>query len=260
MKSLLSAILIFLSLAVATVSVDAVIVRGTVVDAETGEPLVGACVLKKVGDSIYRESRCLTDIDGDFSMNVPLNVTLEFSLEFFSSVNIVIDSVYKEDSILIVTLPFDEIKLQKYIESHKRNRPRPLWLVDGVKLEDSIFAIDAERLESKYAKKLVCRWLSQLSPDMIQEINIKYGSMHWDYAVYYSRDEIEILTTHRDIPFIVNGDTIIAKDAGMGIFFNRKALMDYITIHAADFGITTPVDTIIPSTTPVPQVVVFTQK
>ena len=260
MKNLLSAILIFLSLTVATVSVNAVIVRGTVVDAETREPLVGVSVVRKVGDSVYRESRCLTGIDGDFSINVPLNASLEFSYEFFSSVNIVVDSVYREDSILIVTLPFDEIRLQKYIESHKRNRPRPLWIVDGVRLGDSIFAIDAEKLESKYAKELVCRWLPQLSPDMIQEINIKYGSMHWDYAVYYSRDEIEILTTNRDIPFIVNGDTIIAKDAGMGIFFNQKVLMGYIAAHAADLGITTSIDTIIPSTTPVPQVVVLLEE
>ena len=77
MKSLLSVILILLSLTVAAVSVNAVIVRGTVVDAETREPLVAACVLKKVGDSVYNESTCLTDIDGNFVVEVSDNDSIK---------------------------------------------------------------------------------------------------------------------------------------------------------------------------------------
>ncbi|GEM_PF-3643592 len=253
MKSLLSAILIFLSLTVATVSVDAVIVRGTIVDAETGEPLVGACVLKKVGDSVYRESRCLTDIDGNFVIEVSDNDSIKVAYIGYIPVTISVDSV------AIISLDLvHKPKVSGYDKYDwiPNSVDWPRWSVDGIALSDSVFSLAPEKLRSKYAKELVCAWLPQLTPEMISEIKATDGYIHWGYQ----RGSVDVSTTHRDIPFIVNGDTIIAKDAGMGIFFNRKALMDYITIHAADFGITTPVDTIIPSTTPMPQVVVLLEK
>lgn len=247
MKSLLSVILILLSLTVATVSVNAVIVRGTVVDAENGEPLVAACVLKKVGDSVYNESTCLTDIDGNFTIELPDSDSIKATYVGYIPVTVSIDSAAK------IFLKPEYIPKKKNKNKYDWTRSPadwPRWSVDGIALSDSVFSLAPEKLRSKYAKELVCVWLPQLTPEMISEIKATDGYIHWGYE----RGSVNITTTNHDIPFIVNGDTVIAKDAGMGIFFNQKALMNYIATHATDLGITTPIDTIIPSTTPVPQV------
>lgn len=252
MKSLLSVILIFSSLAVATVSVNAVIVRGTVVDAETGEPLVAVSILK-VEDSLCKHSECLTDIDGNFTIELPDSDSIKATYVGYIPVTVSIDSAAK------IFLKPEYIPKKKNTKKYDWTRSPadwPRWSVDGIALSDSVFSLAPEKLRSKYAKELVCAWLPQLTPEMISEIKATDGYIHWGYQ----RGSVDVTTTHRDIPFIVNGDTIIAKDAGMGIFFNRKALMDYIAAHASDLGITTPIDTIIPSTTPVPQVVVLLEK
>lgn len=252
MKSLLSVILILLSLTVATVSVNAVIVRGTVVDAENGEPLVAASILK-VEDSLCKHSECLTDIDGNFTIELPDSDSIKATYVGYIPVTVSIDSAAK------IFLKPEYIPKKKNTNKYDWTRSPadwPRWSVDGIALSDSVFSLAPEKLKSKYAKELVCAWLPQLTPEMISEIKATDGYIHWGYE----RGSVNITTTNHDISFIVNGDTVIAKDAGMGIFFNQKALMNYIATHAADLGITTPIDTVIPLTTPVPQVVIITQK
>ena len=63
---------LFLSLGMALAQIQ---VNGTVVSSEDGEPVVGASV-RVVGT----KTGTVTDINGSFSMNVPANSKLEFSL------------------------------------------------------------------------------------------------------------------------------------------------------------------------------------
>ncbi|MGN0188443.1 MAG: SusC/RagA family TonB-linked outer membrane protein, partial [Candidatus Cryptobacteroides sp.] len=68
-----------------TASAQTVTAKGTVVDAATGEPLIGAVVLvkaKSVTDHV------ITDIDGRFSVNAPSGSTLEISLMGYKTLEV----------------------------------------------------------------------------------------------------------------------------------------------------------------------------
>ena len=96
MKNMRAALLFFL-VAVISLSVSAqnVAVTGTVTD-KTGETVIGASVVEKGNAG----NGTITDIDGNFSLNVPANATLVFSYVGMKSQEIALKGKTKVDIVM----------------------------------------------------------------------------------------------------------------------------------------------------------------
>ena len=170
MKNMRAALLFFL-VAVISLSVSAqnVAVTGTVTD-KTGETVIGASVVEKGNAG----NGTITDIDGNFSLNVPANATLVFSYVGMKSQEIALKGKTKVDIVMEDDAQaLEEVVVIGYGTVQKKDLTGSVASVSAKQLESIPVSSASEALQGKMAGVQITT--TEGSPDADIKIRVRGG-------------------------------------------------------------------------------------
>ena len=136
---------IFFSLLVATASFADISVKGTVIDADTSEPMIGVSILVK-----GTTTGTITDFDGNFMLTVPDKATLQLSYMGYKTIEI---RAVEEMQIIMETdaQQLQEVVSLGYSAVKKAELSSAVVTVDAEKLTDVTTSDVANMLQGKIA-------------------------------------------------------------------------------------------------------------
>lgn len=219
MKNMRTALLFFL-VAVISLSVSAqnVTVKGTVTD-QTGETVIGASVVQKGNTS----NGVITDIDGNFSINVPANATLIFSyvgmktqeiaLKGQKSINVILE----DDSQAL-----DEVVVIGYGTTKKKDLTGSVSSVSGETLAKVPVSSAAEALTGRLAGVQITT--TDGSPEAEMLIRVRGGgSVTGDNSPLYIVDGFPVSNINDVAPADIQTIDVLKDASSTAIYGSQGA-------------------------------------
>ena len=231
------AALLFCLVALISLSVSAqnVTVKGTVTD-KTGETVIGASVVQKGNTG----TGTITDIDGNFTLNVPANSTLVFSYVGMKSQEValkgrtVINVIMEDDSQAL-----EEVVVIGYGTAKKKDLTGAVSTVKGSDLAKVPVTNAAEALTGKLAGVQITT--ADGSPDAEMIIKVRGGgSITGDNSPLYIVDGFPVSSMSDIAPSDIEDITVLKDAASTAIYGSQGANgVILITTKGAKGGKTT---------------------
>ena len=219
MKNMRAALL-FCLVALISLSVSAqnVTVKGTVTD-KTGETVIGASVVQKGNTG----TGTITDIDGNFTLNVPANSTLVFSYVGMKSQEValkgrtVINVIMEDDSQAL-----EEVVVIGYGTAKKKDLTGAVSTVKGSDLAKVPVTNAAEALTGKLAGVQITT--ADGSPDAEMIIKVRGGgSITGDNSPLYIVDGFPVSSMSDIAPSDIEDITVLKDAASTAIYGSQGA-------------------------------------
>lgn len=219
MKNMRAALLFFL-VAVISLSVSAqnVAVTGTVTD-KTGETVIGASVVEKGNAG----NGTITDIDGNFSLNVPANATLVFSYVGMKSQEIALKGKTKVDIVMEDDAQaLEEVVVIGYGTVQKKDLTGSVASVSAKQLESIPVSSASEALQGKMAGVQITT--TEGSPDADIKIRVRGGgSLSQDNSPLYIVDGFPVSSISDIAPTDIQSVDVLKDASSTAIYGARGA-------------------------------------
>ena len=219
MKNMRAALLFFL-VAVISLSVSAqnVAVTGTVTD-KTGETVIGASVVEKGNTG----NGTITDIDGNFSLNVPANATLVFSYVGMKSQEIALKGKTKVDIVMEDDAQaLEEVVVIGYGTVQKKDLTGSVASVSAKQLESIPVSSASEALQGKMAGVQITT--TEGSPDADIKIRVRGGgSLSQDNSPLYIVDGFPVSSISDIAPTDIQSVDVLKDASSTAIYGARGA-------------------------------------
>ena len=215
-----------LAVALLPVMAQAKVVTGQVTD-QNGEPIIGANVVVK-----GTTAGTITDLDGNYSLDVPENATLVFSYLGMATQEIpvtgnTVSVVLKEDNQVL-----EEVVVTGYGTTKKRDLVTSVSSVNADQLKDVPVASAAEALQGKMAGVSVTT--TEGSPDADVKIRVRGGtSLTQSSDPLYIVDGFQV-SSISDIPPTNIQSMDVLKDAAATAIYGAQGANGVIIITTKD--------------------------